>query len=389
MPIFWHDSPYYSPLSTTVWPLPAIIPYAVLKVPEIIARRFSSRVGISIFLLRDRYRRWISGGLEMAAEEARSKQLSEIDGHILDWTANALDEGDALERFIETIPGFYKSNMVKDILPSVEWSIWGLLRQFMSRTLKSNSFSGSDKARRLALCFEAGNELRSDGLESMFGHLIYQNWRGADSGEIGNFLRSWEKSNKGRFTPIIRAITARIVAHVREGDKHWTALARDHLGVQEDILRNYLAQGDSLSLANLIKFARHANRFKSFAYRVVERLPKFDICNTLPELQHDFCAMWNQIVQEAQSVGADSYPVRILREIRHHYIALHQDTEAAPTAFSEDTPDDDYILSQPSLYPQCYLPSHRSNNVRDLPVAEASPPAATSSSSSVPRLRSN
>jgi hypothetical protein len=41
MPVFWHDSPYYSPLSTTVWPLTAIIPYAVLKVPQIIARCFS------------------------------------------------------------------------------------------------------------------------------------------------------------------------------------------------------------------------------------------------------------------------------------------------------------------------------------------------------------
>jgi hypothetical protein len=46
--------------------------------------------------------------------------VPEIDGHILDWTANTLDEDDALERFIETIPGFYKSDMVKDIPESVE-----------------------------------------------------------------------------------------------------------------------------------------------------------------------------------------------------------------------------------------------------------------------------
>jgi len=34
MPIFRPDSPYYSPLSTIIWSLPAIIPYSVLKVPE-------------------------------------------------------------------------------------------------------------------------------------------------------------------------------------------------------------------------------------------------------------------------------------------------------------------------------------------------------------------
>jgi len=33
----------------------------------------------------------------------------------LDWIANALVEDGALERFLETIPGFYKSDMVKDI----------------------------------------------------------------------------------------------------------------------------------------------------------------------------------------------------------------------------------------------------------------------------------
>jgi hypothetical protein len=306
MPIFWHDSPYYSALSTPVCSLTAIILYAVLKVPQIMAQPFSSRVEYSIDSLRDRYRRWISGGLEMAAEEARWKRLSEIYAHILDWTANALDEDDALEKFIETIPGFYKSDIVKDIPQSVERSITYRLRKFTNSTLSSNSVSGLVKTRRLALCFDAANELRSDRVESMFEDLLlYANWSGADSGEIGYFLRSWEKSNKGRLTPIIRGIIAVIVAHMREGDDRWTALARDHLGIQEDVLRNYITHGeDNLLLANLIQFTRHVDRSKFIAYIVVRRLSEFDICNTLPEVQHDFCAMWNQVVQESQSVGA-------------------------------------------------------------------------------------
>jgi hypothetical protein len=234
----------------------------------------------------------------MAAEEARWKRQSEIDGHILDWTAHALDKDDALKKFIEMIPGFYKSDIVKDIPEDVEPPILGRLRQFLNHTLSSNSVSGSVKTRRLGLCFDAGNELHSDGFESMFEVLYYETWSGADASEIGNFLRSWEKSNKGRFTPIIRGIIAIIVAHVREGDDHWTALAWEHLGIQEGVLRNYITQGDSLLLANLIRFTCHADRSKLFAYVVVIQLPKFDICNTLPELQHDFCAMWNQVVQE-------------------------------------------------------------------------------------------
>jgi len=383
MPIFWHNSPFCSPLSSTAWFLLGIIPQAVLKVLEIIARPFSIRVFFSIYWLRVRCRRWGFGGLKRAVKQA-SLNLSEIDGHILDWTANALDEDDALEKFIEMIPGFYQSDIVKDIPESVEWSILGPLREFLLRTVSSNLVSGPVKTRRLALCFDAGNELRSDRLRTMFEAVIYANWRGPDSTDIVYFLKSLDKSNKGRLTPIIPGIIAQIVAHVREGDDRWTALAQDHLGVQEDVLRNYITQGDSLSLANLIQFARHANRSEYFASAVVTNLPKFDICNTLTELQHDFCAMWNQVVQEAQNGDADSIPAHILRSIRHHYIALHRGTDAAPTAFSEHTARSDDILDQPSSYPLCKLPSHRSNDVQDLPVAEATPPATTSSSSNVP-----
>jgi hypothetical protein len=363
MPVFWQDSPYYSPLSTPVCSLTAIILYAVLKVPKIIAQPFSSRVEDSIFWLRERYRQWISGGLEMAAEEARSKRLPEIDGHILDWTANALDKDDELERFIEMIPGFYESNMVKDIPESVERSIQRPLGEFMFRTLSSNSVSGSDKTRRLTLIFDAAHALRYHSLARMFESLIYANWSGADSGEIGIFLKSLDNSVNEWLAPILRGIIAQIVACVRDCDDRWTALARDHLDVQEDVLQNYITQGDDLLLANLIEFTRHADRSKSFAYAVVAELPEFDICNTLPELQNNFCAMWNQVVQEAQNGGADSYPVRILREIRHHYIALHRDTEAAPTAFSEDTHFLDDVLRQPSSYPLCNLPSPCSHDV--------------------------
>ncbi len=93
----------------------------------------------------------------------------------------------------------------------------------------------------------------------MFEDLIYVNWSAADFVEIVYFLRSLDKCRKGRLTPIIPGIITQIVASVREGDGHWTTLARDHLGIQEGVLWGYLAQGDGLLLANLIHFTRHAN----------------------------------------------------------------------------------------------------------------------------------
>ena len=386
MPFFWHDSPYHSPLSAPVWSLPGIISNLVLKVAEIIARHFSSRFEVSIYLLRDRCRSWFPDNLETAASGARSKRLSEIDTQILDWTANALDEDDALERFIESIPGFYKSAVVKNIPESAEDSIQGPLIAFLYRTLSSNSVSRSVKLRRLGLCLNAASKaLHSVGLELMFRCIIDVNWSGPDSIEIGHFLRSWDKSGNGLFAPYIRGIIALIVACVREGDDRWSALALDHLGVPEGVRQGYLTHGDSIFLANLIHFIRHANLSEPFDLGVVETLPKFDTRNTLPELQDDFCAVWNQLVQEAQNGDAFSIPVSILERIQRHYIALHRGTDAAPTAFSYNTQaaPHDHVLWQPSSYPPCSLPDHRlhpTHQIHDVPVVETiSTPAATPS----------
>jgi hypothetical protein len=223
----------------------------------------------------------------------------------------------------------------------------------------------------------------------MFQPPVYLNWSGPESVEIGYLLTSWDKSGQGQLTPFIRGIITLIVACEQEGNDRWTGLALDHLGIQESVLQDYLAQGDSPLLANLIHFTRHANHSESFAAIVLANLPQFNRHNTLPELQHDFCALWNEVVREAQNHGTRSGFPSILREIRHHYIALHRGTNAAPTAFSEDTNRFDPIFYEPSSYPLCNLPSHRSHSmhhVHDLPLGEAaSRPASISFSSNVPR----
>ena len=99
----------------------------------------------------------------------------------------------------------------------------------------------------------------------------------------------------------------------------------------------------------------------------MEAFPKFDIRNTLPRLQHNFCTLWSEIAQEARKQGHYSALVYILREIRHHYIALHQGTDAAPTAFSASTNKYDDILHDPLSYPFC-IASHRPDSIPQIPV---------------------
>ena len=83
---------------------------------------------------------------------------------------------------------------------------------------------------------------------------------------------------------------------------------------------------------------------------------------TLPRLQRDFCMLWNKLVQEARNRGPYTTPVYILKLIRLPYIALHHDTDAAPTAFSPSTGFLHPILDRPSSYPLCSLASHRSGS---------------------------
>ncbi|KAH9067575.1 hypothetical protein EDB87DRAFT_8438 [Lactarius vividus] len=49
---------------------------------------------------------------------------------------------------------------------------------------------------------------------------------------------------------------------------------------------------------------------------------------------------------------------RTLGPIRNVYVALHQDTDSAPTRFSASTADQDDILREPSSYPICNVAGH-------------------------------
>jgi len=364
MPVFWHDSPYYSPLSSTVRLLYTTILLSVLFVSFILtipfgrktSRRFARSAGL--FLQRHIW------SVEGAAKNAASGLSSQIDVGVLNWTIDALGEDDALEGFFECVPGFYKSSVVKDLrqrLPyRVEMKIIDTLVEFLDRTLSSNSVPESVKIRRFTICLDAASEIdTSDGVRYNFDRIIDANWHAMPhSVEIGHFLSSWNKRSNRRFAPYIQGIIARIIATVRERDDRWKALARDQLDIPEGVLQDYLEHGNSVLLANLIQFTRQISHSRWLPINALHSLSEFDIHNTLPGLQHDFCALWNEIVLEALDSPAYDNPTTLLREVRHIYMALHRGTDAAPTAFSDSTPDFAHVLDYASSYPLCNIHVH-------------------------------
>lgn len=281
-----------------------------------------------------------------------------------------LRDDDALEKFIEALPGFYQSDMIKGLqqrLPEeVRLKILHTLVGFSRRTLSSNEISVSTKTRRLDTCFEAADQVQtSGGIQLLLDNMIPVNWRRIPhSVEIGHFLGSWDKSNNGQFASYIQVIVGSIIASMRDHDDRWIALAMDHLGVSEHVLRDYLVHGDSVLLANLIHIARQLSRpdrSDPVLIGALQSLSEFDIHNTLPGLQHDFCALWNEIAQGTKNDGELGGPAHILTNIRPTYIALHPD---------------DWPLSNPL----CHDPRHYPGSTpqaNEVFIDAAQPPAAT------------
>ena len=376
---FWPDCPYRVPFSFPEWVLFVGIILAVYqrRGPLLWVIGLSSFTGlwachyiIAHFLKSgNRSRNWIFRDMEERVQEAVSRQSSEIDTHILDLTLDAMGEDGAQEIFYESIPGFYKSDVVKDLrqrLPKeirlkIRHTLVGLFR----RTLLSNSISRPVRFRRLAICIAAAEEMdTSVGSEDTFEDIIHQSWREMPhSIEFGEFLISWDRGRNGRY---MQWIISNIVANERERDDRWISLAMVHLGVTEHVLREYLAHGDSAKLAILIHFIRYAIRCNYSSFRLLPPLSEIRIHNTLPALQHAFCALWNSLAQNPQrrsdpsqvSPASPSVRVHILMATRYLYIALHRATGATPTTFSALSQGVHDILHQQPSFQLYNIPCH-------------------------------
>ncbi|KAH9035108.1 hypothetical protein EDB83DRAFT_2415780, partial [Lactarius deliciosus] len=161
------------------------------------------------------------------------------------------------------------------------------------------------------------------------------------------------------------AILTSIVATARRRNDSWFTLASNELGVQRSVLRDHAADGDSLSLAILIHVTRQQfSLFRDpswlpFGYSVIlQAASNFNVRDTSPELQREFCTLWNQIVLRAQCDNDQLMALLILGPIRNIYAGLHHDTVSTPIRFSSTTTDHDQILFEPSSYPLCNVPGH-------------------------------
>ena len=372
LPLIRQDSPYYSPLSILAWFSYTGVRYVILKAVASDDRRFRRLATWHRYCyLRNRYRGWMLGGMEKKAEEMAEERSSKIDIDILHWTISALGDDDSLEKFIEALPGFFNSKLVKDLREDLPNDLSIRLRDamdgFLDRTLSSNSVIDSVKFHRFDISFNAMKFIHVRHVSPILikyslKHLdqvpkTVDIWRTLEPWWTGNdysgtcSMAQWPRVAAGHTA---RKIVDKVLPTVRERDDRWVKLAARELGIPEPDLRDIASHDfDSGSLEILIILIRRPHSLGGLISQGILGAFTFDIRNTRSGLQHDFCVLWNELVRDAK------YKYHILREIRHHYIALHQGTHAAPTAFSLSTDPYHPSLFEPSSYPFCDIPTHR------------------------------
>ena len=384
MPIFRHDSPYYAPLSSTIWFLVNGMLFAVFKVLFWFAssRFFSQKTWNRFDRTMGRYRQSFLCGIRKEAEVSALGLSSEIDSRAIMWTFESLDEDHEFERFFSGIPGFFMSKVVHDVRgtffePNGE-KLSETMVGFLDRTLSSKLVSQPVKQRRTTI-FSKAMEVASLPINwTILDRVLHGEWDGLlNSVEFGHILKRAQYSHP-LTGYLAQSAVSIIIARVQDRDDRWFELATRQLGINGSVLQHYLFHGDSALLANCIYICRQMIQAYSdhgWNYRPaasLEEVSEFDVQHTLPELQHEFCDLWNEIVQLAHNRNyrhIRSVSIDILKHCRHIYLALHQGSGAQPRRFSASTADDDRVLLRKSSYTACNIPGHHSHSAHSYEVA--------------------
>jgi len=313
-------------------------------------------------------------GIGKTSEKFAWKQPSKLDVHTLGQTLDALGESGAWEEFFNAITSLFDSDHVNSIeghiLNEFRIKFRGALNGFLDPTFSSTSVPEAIRNSQLITCLNATHAvLGTDEVSQILCDIFNGRWPELlQSVEMAHSLRRWGNSADKRLNHFVRKIVTHVVAGVQERDDQWISLAMAEFGVQDHVLRDNIEHGDSALLSLLIHITRQAFYCGSWTPFTLASFAQFEIRNTRPELQHEFCSLWNEIVREAWRGGADCTTVKILREIRQAFIGLHQGTDAAPTAFSARTNHYNPVLTQPLSYRFCNIAAHRPNWARQDPA---------------------
>ncbi|KAH8997881.1 hypothetical protein EDB86DRAFT_3076421 [Lactarius hatsudake] len=396
----WSNSPYYTPLSPTIWSIIQTLLLGFRLLAAITFPGFGRR-------LEKVYRRRRHQGMRGATEEFAQVHSQELDTRALLWTFRTLNEDQTLEQFISGIPNFCRSKAIenpRDCLAKLgERGLSVAIISLMHRTLTPDLVSELVKERRIDVCrkaIDAAPFLVS--WQTLSRVFRVEEWDGLlGSVDFGHFVMRYigNPDNDPRTDFCIRCIIAVIIVRLQKSGSHSDLVTL--LGISDDL--HSLGGRTNVLLANFIFIAQQIVQFHSeysrddalfdVSYRTLDELSfDIDLQRASPGRQQEFCSLWNEFVHTARD-GADTHvqsiSTNILRRIRKSYIAFHGNTDPTiPTAFYESTNDRDSVLFRGSTYPLCsghliplppapHRPERTTNASRGTTIASIPPPPIT------------
>jgi hypothetical protein len=337
LPIIRKNSPYSGPLSLFLSFCLAGMRHVFLKLFEKYRRNSDSAIHRVQFFSRSM--RW-------TAEEFALRLHHNIDYHALLWTFKSLDEDGERQEFFEGLLGLCSSkavpNALQDFIKPNARMLANELIELMNRTLSSNLVSESVKQNRITICTKVIGTTHLIRDWTFLCRVLLEDWhRFLRCVEFGIFAQKL-MNNLDRVTALsAQCSAAAVISNVRERDENWYQLVSGQLNIPRPLLSRYLSHGDSILLVNLMSIVRRivqaysgsSEHQQSDLVRVTSKTLKYvcklDVNHTVPELQHEFCDLWNLLAERAEN---DERPrvkcitETVLEHIRKLYDALHQGT---------------------------------------------------------------
>ena len=384
LPIIYKDSPYSAPPSVLV----SSCLTGIRCVFRRMFRQFDPSMSLPLYDFSPR----------RTEEEFALRRLPDIDHQSLLWTFESLYDDTDLEKFFEGLSRLCDSgtgtilNIHEGFIKPHRKKLSSALIGLMNRTLSSNLVTEFVKQRRMIICTKAVDSTSLLGPWWILRSVLLGEWsKFLECIEFGLFVQNCKNvTDKVTFfyAQCVASLTISILPD-RNRDERWFQLASGLLNAPKCLLHKYIAHGDSMLLADTIFILRrtvqtysgaktnHRKDILEASSKTLETVCKLKIEETLPELQHEFCELWNQLVHTANT---DQYPHHAfiakmtLENIRKLYIFLHGRSGRPPTCYT--TTDDQGVPDILKSYPVCTIDDHRSLlPVQDLQFDEQKPDA--------------
>ncbi|KAH9022074.1 hypothetical protein EDB83DRAFT_88653 [Lactarius deliciosus] len=220
-PMVRSNSPYYTPLSPTIWSITQTFLLGFRLLAAITFPGFGRR-------LEKVYRRRRHQGMSGAAEEFAQMHSQELDTRALLWTFRTLNEDQTLEQFISGIPNFCRSKAIenpRDCLARLgEEGLSVAIISLMHRTLTPDLVSELVKERRIDVCrkaIDAAPFLAS--WQTLSRVFRVEEWDGLlGSVDFGHFVMRYigNPDNDPRTDICIRCIIAVIIVRLQKSGRH-------------------------------------------------------------------------------------------------------------------------------------------------------------------------